>query len=72
MALANKQLLVVSVGLAVQAAVLVLVNTFVAKVSPAGDLTNTAVSVMLYCAVGQIFGYITVFWRGKYEASPAT
>ena len=37
MALANKQLLVVSLGLAVQAAVLVLVNAFVAKVSPAGD-----------------------------------
>ena len=35
----------------------------------AGDLTKTAVSVLLYCAVGQIFGYITVFWRGKYEAS---
>lgn len=175
MALANKQLLVVSLGLAVQAAVLVLVNAFVAKVSPAGDamwvsfqawavyflagctpsggvkawigyltgiiasvaiiklmgapginglppvggmnlamalavfivvvpaimtenlknmvpalfigsgayfgllsaqgasgdLAKTAVSVLLYCAVGQVFGYITVFWRGKYEASLA-
>ncbi len=175
MALANKQLLVVSVGLAVQAAVLVLVNAFVAKVSPvgdamwvsfqawavfflagctpmggvkawigyltgvlasiaiiklmgvpgisdlpsvggmnlvmalavfivvvpaimtenlknmvpalfigsgayfgllsaqgaSGDLTKTALSVLLYCAVGQVFGYITVFWRGKYEASLA-
>ena len=175
MALANKQLLVVSLGLAVQAAALVLVNAFVAKVSPAGDamwvsfqawavyflagctpsggvkawigyltgiiasvaiiklmgapgisglppvggmnlamalavfivvvpaimtenlknmvpalfigsgayfgllsaqgangdLAKTAVSVLLYCAVGQVFGYITVFGRGKYEASLA-
>lgn len=36
-----------------------------------GDLAKTAVSVLLYCAVGQVFGYITVFWRGKYEASLA-
>jgi len=175
MALAHKQLFVVSVGLAVQAAVLVLVNTFVAKISPAGDamwvsfqawavyflagctpmggvkawvgylsgvlasiaivklmgvpgisgvpsvggmnlvmalavfivvvpaimtenlknmvpalfigsgaffgllsaqgssgnLTRTAVSVLLYCGVGQLFGCITVFWRGQYEASLA-
>ena len=24
---------------------------------------------LVYCAVGLIFGWITVFWRGKYEAS---
>jgi hypothetical protein len=24
---------------------------------------------LVYCAVGLLFGYITVFWRGKYEAS---
>ena len=26
---------------------------------------------LVYCAVGLSFGYITVFWRGKYEASLA-
>jgi len=26
---------------------------------------------LVYCAVGLIFGWITVFWRGKYEASLA-
>jgi hypothetical protein len=26
---------------------------------------------LIYCAVGLTFGYITVFWRGKYEASLA-
>jgi hypothetical protein len=26
---------------------------------------------LIYCAVGLVFGYITVFWRGKYEASLA-
>ena len=26
---------------------------------------------LTYCLVGQIFGMITVFWRGKYEASLA-
>ena len=24
---------------------------------------------LVYCAFGLVFGYITVFWRGKYEAS---
>ena len=24
---------------------------------------------LVYCAVGLLFGYITVFWRGKYEAT---
>ena len=24
---------------------------------------------LVYCAFGLLFGYITVFWRGKYEAS---
>jgi len=24
---------------------------------------------LVYCAVGLLFGFITVFWRGKYEAS---
>jgi len=26
---------------------------------------------LIYCALGLAFGYITVFWRGKYEASLA-
>jgi hypothetical protein len=26
---------------------------------------------LVYCLIGQIFGMITVFWRGKYEASLA-
>lgn len=26
---------------------------------------------LVYCLVGQLFGFITVFWRGKYEASLA-
>ncbi len=26
---------------------------------------------LIYCALGLTFGYITVFWRGKYEASLA-
>ncbi len=26
---------------------------------------------LIYCALGLFFGYITVFWRGKYEASLA-
>ena len=26
-------------------------------------------TVLVYCAYGLIFGYITVFWRSKYEAS---
>jgi hypothetical protein len=26
---------------------------------------------LIYCALGLCFGYITVFWRGKYEASLA-
>lgn len=26
---------------------------------------------LIYCALGLSFGYITVFWRGKYEASLA-
>ena len=28
-----------------------------------------AQAVIVYCAVGLLFGFITVFWRGKYEAS---
>ena len=24
---------------------------------------------LVYCAIGQIFGWITIWWRGKYEAS---
>lgn len=28
-------------------------------------------AVLVYCAFGLAFGYITVFWRGKYEASLA-
>ena len=30
-----------------------------------------AQSELIYCALGLSFGYITVFWRGKYEASLA-
>jgi hypothetical protein len=26
-------------------------------------------AILVYCAYGLIFGYITVFWRSKYEAS---
>lgn len=26
---------------------------------------------LVYCLIGQVFGFITVFWRGKYEASLA-
>jgi hypothetical protein len=26
---------------------------------------------LVYCLIGQIFGMITVYWRGKYEASLA-
>jgi hypothetical protein len=26
---------------------------------------------LIYCLIGQVFGFITVFWRGKYEASLA-
>lgn len=174
MSLKNSQLMVVSLGLALQAAVLVLVNTFVAKVSPMGDamwvsfqawavyflsgctltggvkvwvgyvsgvlasigiikimgmpgvsslpqpagmnlamavavfivvipaimsenlknlvpalfigsgayfgllaanpgsgLEKPAITILIYCALGQIFGFITVFWRSKYEARVA-
>jgi hypothetical protein len=43
---------------------------------PAGSGPNTsflyaAQAELVYCAVGLCFGYITVFWRGKYEASLA-
>jgi hypothetical protein len=26
---------------------------------------------LIYCLIGQVMGIITVFWRGKYEASLA-
>jgi len=31
----------------------------------------TARVELVYCLIGQVFGFITVFWRGKYEASLA-
>ena len=30
---------------------------------------DVARAELVYCAVGLLFGFITVFWRGKYEAS---
>ena len=27
---------------------------------------------LVYCAVGLLFGFITVYWRGKYEAALST
>ena len=42
---------------------------------PGGDMNTKflyATQVeLVYCALGLIFGYITVIWRGKYEASLA-
>ena len=43
---------------------------------PEGSGPNTpflyaAQAELIYCALGLSFGYITVFWRGKYEASLA-
>jgi len=42
---------------------------------PGGDMNTkflyAAQAELIYCAVGLCFGYITVFWRGKYEASLA-
>ena len=35
------------------------------------QLLYAAQAELLYCALGLIFGFITVFWRGKYEASLA-
>lgn len=46
-----------------------------AKAVPSGDQTTqflyAAQTELIYCALGLTFGYITVFWRGKYEASLA-
>jgi len=30
---------------------------------------NVARADLVYCAVGLLFGFITVFWRGRYEAT---
>ncbi len=42
---------------------------------PGGDMTTKFLyatqAELIYCALGLSFGYITVFWRGKYEASLA-
>lgn len=42
---------------------------------PSGDQTTqfiyAAQAELIYCALGLTFGFITVFWRGKYEASLA-
>lgn len=46
-----------------------------AKAVPSGDQTTqflyAAQAELIYCALGLSFGFITVFWRGKYEASLA-
>ncbi len=46
-----------------------------AKAVPDGCQTTqflyAAQAELVYCALGLVFGYITVFWRGKYEASLA-
>ena len=43
------------------------------KAVPSGCQTTqflyAAQSELIYCALGLAFGFITVFWRGKYEAS---
>lgn len=45
------------------------------KAGAAGCQTTSflfaAQAELIYCAIGLSFGYITVFWRGKYEASLA-
>ena len=50
-------------------------HTELAKAVPSGNLNTlmcyAAQSELIYCALGLSFGYITVFWRGKYEASLA-
>jgi len=42
---------------------------------PGGDMNTKFLyatqAELIYCALGLSFGYITVFWRGKYEASLA-
>jgi len=44
-----------------------------AKAVPSGCQTTqflyAAQSELIYCALGLTFGFITVYWRGKYEAS---
>ncbi|MCX6875165.1 MAG: DUF1097 domain-containing protein [Verrucomicrobia bacterium] len=46
-----------------------------AKAVPSGCQTTqflyAAQTELIYCALGLSFGFITVFWRGKYEASLA-
>ncbi len=46
-----------------------------AKAVPSGcpntQFLYAAQAELLYCGLGLIFGYITVFWRSKYEASLA-
>lgn len=46
-----------------------------AKAVPGKDLNTLMLyagqAELIYCALGLSFGYITVFWRGKYEASLA-
>ena len=50
-------------------------HTALAAAVPSGDLMTkfayAAQTELIYCALGLSFGFITVFWRGKYEASLA-
>ena len=50
-------------------------HSALAAAVPSGDLTTrfayAAQTELIYCALGLSFGFITVFWRGKYEASLA-
>ena len=50
-------------------------HSALAAAVPSGDLVTKYLyatqAELIYCAVGLSFGFITVFWRGKYEASLA-
>ncbi|MEI7910702.1 MAG: DUF1097 domain-containing protein [Verrucomicrobiota bacterium] len=50
-------------------------HSALAAAVPSGDLMTrfayAAQTELIYCALGLSFGFITVFWRGKYEASLA-
>ena len=50
-------------------------HSALAAAVPSGDLVTKYVyatqAELIYCALGLTFGFITVFWRGKYEASLA-
>ena len=50
-------------------------HTALATAVPSGDMVTkylyAAQTELIYCALGLTFGFITVTWRGKYEASLA-